>query len=277
MAQDEFRGIPVHVEEWGSGPPLLMLHGGVSAGEQWQRVAAALGDRHRTIAPDLIGCGGTGAWPGPEEVSHDLQADLVAALIEGHGMAPAEVVAHSYGGACAVRLALRRPGLVRSLVLIEPVLMPLLREAGDPLFGEYRAMVDDFVGHARAGNGAAAWERFMDYRNGPGAWAALGGKAKARLMEQATLGMGTLLANLSNPTTLDDCRRIPAPVTIVCGEATTAPDRRVTELLRDAVPGCRYVTIPGAGHMSPLTHPEELAPIVLDHLGRGGAGAPSAS
>jgi pimeloyl-ACP methyl ester carboxylesterase len=63
------------------------------------------------------------------------------------------------------------------------------------------------------------------------------------------------------------------PTTVVRGEATTAPDRRVAELLRDAIPGCRYATIPGAGHMSPLTHVEELARIVLGHLAWTDAGA----
>ena len=40
----------------------------------------------------------------------------------------------------------------------------------------------------------------------------------------------------------------------------------MTELLREAVPVCRRAIIPGAGHMSPLSNPEELARIVLDHL-----------
>jgi pimeloyl-ACP methyl ester carboxylesterase len=84
-----------------------------------------------------------------------------------------------------------------------------------------------------------------------------------------------LLSNLSNPTTLGDCRRIGVPTTVVCGAETTAPDRRVTELLHGAIPGCRYATIPGAGHMSPLTHPEELGRVVLDHLECGGRGDPA--
>jgi pimeloyl-ACP methyl ester carboxylesterase len=183
------------------------------------------------------------------------------------------VVGHSYGGATVVRLALRRPGLVRSLVLVEPMLATLLREAGDPLFGEYRTMAEGFVRHARAGREGEAWALFLDYRNGPGTWAAMAEKARARFLGQTAQTVEGFLSNLSNPTTLDDCRRITVPTTVVCGGETTAPDRRVTEQLREAIPGCRYATIPGAGHMSPLTHPEELARIVLDHLGPGGAGA----
>jgi pimeloyl-ACP methyl ester carboxylesterase len=166
---------------------------------------------------------------------------------------------------------------VRSLVLVEPVIMLLLRAANEPLFGEYRDMAESFARHARAGREADAWALFLDYRNGPGTWAATAEKARTRFLGQTAQTVEGFLSNLSNPTTLDDCRRISVPTTIVCGAETTAPDRRVTELLRNAVPGCRHVTIPGAGHMSSLTHPEDLARIVLDHLGWDGVRTPTAA
>ncbi|WP_043344045.1 alpha/beta fold hydrolase [Belnapia moabensis] len=264
----DFAGVSVHCEVWGAGGALLMAHSGVGSGAQWQRVATLLEGR-RCIAPDLLGHGRTGA-PAEATVNHDLQADLLAALIEQGpaGPDPVDVVGHSYGGAGAVRLALRWPGLVRSLVLIEPLLMSLLGETGDPLFAEYEAVARDFLRHAEAGDGAAAWARFMDYRNGPGAWAALSEKAKSRLVAQTALGAETLRANLANPTTLADCRRIAVPTTVVLGAETTPADRRTVEVLAATVPGSRCAAIPGAGHMSPLTHPEEVARIILDHLGK---------
>ena len=58
------------------------------------------------------------------------------------------------------------------------------------------------------------------------------------------------------------------------GVAAQGPQsHRVAELPREAVPACRHAIIPGAGHMSPLTHPDELARIVLDHLAWTDAGA----
>jgi pimeloyl-ACP methyl ester carboxylesterase len=65
MALVEFRGVPVHHEAWGTGLPLVALHGGGSSGAQWQRLAAALQGGRRVIAPDLLGFGRTGAWPEP--------------------------------------------------------------------------------------------------------------------------------------------------------------------------------------------------------------------
>ena len=107
MAAAEFRSVPVHRGAWGAGPSLFMLHAGGSSGAQWQRVASFLQDRRRIVAPDLIGFCRTGAWPQPGGLTHDLQADLVATLVEGDGGGAADVVGHSYGGATAVRLASR--------------------------------------------------------------------------------------------------------------------------------------------------------------------------
>lgn len=149
MAESEFRGISVHYETWGAGHNLFMLHAGGGSGGQWQRVAATLQRQCRIVAPDLIGSGRTGAWPRSGELTHDHQADLVAHLVEQEGGGAVDIVGHSYGGAVAVRLILRRPELVRTLVLVEPVLTLLLREVGDPLYDEYREMAEGFLEHAR--------------------------------------------------------------------------------------------------------------------------------
>jgi pimeloyl-ACP methyl ester carboxylesterase len=267
MPSRDFRNLAVHYEVWGSGLSLVLLHaGGGSSSAQWQRIAAILADEHRSIAPDLLGFGRTAAWHGPGNLTHDLQAKMVASLIAGEIAGPVDVVGHSYGGATALRLALNRPDLVRTLVLIEPILTPLLRGVDDALFEEYRRVAEGFIAHAQAGSREAGWTLFFEYRNGPGAWGNTSDKARARFLAQTEQTVDGFRSNLSNPTTLDDCRNIRIPTTIVCGGETTLPDKRVTELLRDAIPSGEYVMIDGAGHMSPLTHPEAVAAIVREHL-----------
>jgi lipase len=265
-----FHDITAHCEIWGSGRPLVCLHAGGSAGAQWKRVAAFLQDDRRLIAPDLIGFGRTPPWPHGDPLSHDLQADLVAALIASTATAAVDVVGHSYDGATAVRLVLRRPELVRSLVLIEPVLTPLLRDTEPTLFEEYRRVAQGFLERATAGPSEAAWALFLDYRNGPGTWERMSDESRGRFLAQTAQTADGFRSNLANPTTLADCRSIGMPTTLLCGDRTTAPDRRVTELLRDAIPGSRQVVIDGAGHMSPITHPEAVASHVRDHLERSG-------
>jgi pimeloyl-ACP methyl ester carboxylesterase len=261
-----FRSVRAFYKTWGSGDPTVLLHSGGSSGAQWDRPAEALTQDHRLIAPDLLGFGATEAWPVPGALSQTLQADLVARVIETEVSQPVDVVGHSYGGGTAVRLALRRPDLVRSLVLIEPILTRLLQETGDPLYEVAARIGATFIESVAKGRPEDGWKAFIDSRSGDGTWTNLSDKAKQRFLAQSNQTSEAFISTRDNLTTLSECRSINIPVTIVCGEATFAPDRRVTEILRDALPHCRYVEIPGAGHMSPLTHPMEVGRIIRSHL-----------
>jgi pimeloyl-ACP methyl ester carboxylesterase len=99
----------------GAGPPLVLVHGLGGSAANWCELAPLLAERHRLVAPDLPGHGGSG----PLAAVSGLQpfADRVAAVMEHEGIARAPVVGHSLGGLVVLRLALRRPELVTAIVL----------------------------------------------------------------------------------------------------------------------------------------------------------------
>lgn len=269
MPAFKFSDTQVNYGDTGAGAPLMLLHSGGSSGAQWRRVCDALPENRRLLTPDFYGHGGTDAWNKATTLQHDDQADLLAAVVRDAkiGAGPIDIVGHSYGGAGAVRMVLRNLAPVRSLVLIEPMLARLLPEAGETdLFAEYEILAHGFLDRVRDGQDEAAWRFFIDYRNGEGSWDGFPEKTQSRFFSQTDATYKAFQSNLANPTTLADCRSLDLPVTIVCGENTTAPDRRVTELLRDLIPNARYVTIREAEHMSPLTHPGEVAAIIAAHL-----------
>jgi pimeloyl-ACP methyl ester carboxylesterase len=269
MSTADYQGISVHFSDTGTGVPVVLLHAGASSGAQWKGVVPLLGQQYRTIAPDLIGFGQTASWPGPDDLTHDAQAGLVSTVLNAVGVGFVHVVGHSYGGATALRFALQDPQRVRSLALIEPQVAPILLQAGEQaLWQEYRSFAQRFIDLARQGDEELAWTTFIDVRNGPGSWKKLPAQARTRFLRITNQLIDAFASNLGNPTCLDDCRAISAPTLIVCGGATTAPDRRVTEILREAISNSQYVVIPEAGHMSPLTHPGEVAKLLLGHLSR---------
>ncbi len=171
------------------------------------------------------------------------------------------------GGATAVRIILQNSELVRTVVLIEPILTPLLELAGEEkLFREYFDMAQAFLANVAAGNLDEAWRVFLDYRNGPGTWTALPEPSKERFRATTESTVAGFRSNLNNPTSLKDFEQLSVPTLVMCGEQTSVPDRRLTEILRDYIPQCRYEVIPGAGHMSPLSHPAFIAEAIKRHI-----------
>lgn len=271
MPELAFRGLRASWHAWGGGRPLALLHSGGSSGTQWTKIAEALAPTYRSIAPDFLGFGATQPWPEPGSLTHDLQADLVAAVLEAEGVASADVVGHSYGGGVAIRLALRRPDLVRSLLLIEPILPALLKEAGDSLHAEAVAVGRAFIEAVDAGRPEQGWQRFIDSRNGAGTWAKMSERSRERFLVQSQQTREGFLSNFANRTTLAEVAAVAVPTTVACSEHAIAPDRRLSEILAATIPGARSATIPDAGHMAPLTHPERVTEIVGEHIAQCGA------
>lgn len=267
MPTFEYDNVTAHFVETGAGDPVVLLHAGGSSGRQWRKMGAHLETDFRLIALDLLGFGDTEPWTGPGELTHDAQAALVRAVIDRACDCPVHVIGHSYGGATAMRLYLAAPETVRSLVFIEPILTPLLLQAGeDTLFAEYRAVVDDFMKRVAEDRKDEAWRVYLNLRNGDGTWERMSDVAQRRFIDRTDRSIDGFKSNLNNPTTLADCRGIDVPTMVMCGADTTAPERRVTEILRDEIPGCVYEVIAGAEHMSPLTHPAEVSTLIRRHL-----------
>ncbi len=118
----EAAGVRTHVETWGSGEPVLLIHGASSHIGTWRpTIVPMLSQKYLVAAYDRPGMGYTTDRPAGSDTL-ELQAKVAAGVVEQLGLKkPIVVVAHSWGGAVALRLALDRPDLVRGLVLIAPV------------------------------------------------------------------------------------------------------------------------------------------------------------
>ena len=110
----DVRGCRLRYLLGGEGDPLLLVHGLGGAAANWLALAPLLLPGRRVLIPELPGHGGSA--PLPAAPSLNGFADRIALLAERE-LGPAAVVGHSLGGAISLRLAIRRPDLVRALVL----------------------------------------------------------------------------------------------------------------------------------------------------------------
>jgi len=107
------------LDDSGSGPPVLLVHGFPATRGLWKDVAPRLVSAgFRAIVPDLVGYG---ASPDAEDVGMERQAGWLLELLDQLGIDRATVVAHDVGTAAAQIMTVRAPGRVRRLVLMDGV------------------------------------------------------------------------------------------------------------------------------------------------------------
>lgn len=110
----DYRGARIRAFTGGEGPPLLLVHGYGGAAWNFTELAPLLPGR-RLLIPDLPGhCGSS---PLPASSSLWAYADVLGAFCDAEGVSELDVFGHSLGGAVSLRLAERRPELVRRLIL----------------------------------------------------------------------------------------------------------------------------------------------------------------
>ena len=267
MPRVEANGIEVAYRDAGRGQTVLLAHSSSSFSGQWRPLIEHLCDRYRVLAPDLIGYGGTGAWPSGRD---DLLRDEIA-IVEAMvaiGGAPAHLVGHSYGGAICARAALGRPEHARSLTVIEPVMFHLLREPEDGAArAEIRAVALDVARRVEEGDPDAAAGGFLGYWIGPGAYASLLPDRREFVRDSMTkLALEWPFCIDRGGPARTDLANLETPTLVIKGAETTRAAGAVVGILRACLPNQSYAEIAGAGHMSPVTHPHAVNPHIEAHI-----------
>ena len=130
-----------------AGPRVVFVHGLFGQGKNWTTIAKGLADGHRVTLLDLPNHGHS---PWTDRVDYVDMAEMVAAEVESYGE-PVTLVGHSMGGKVSMQLALRRPELLRGLVVVDiaPVEYPLRGgRTDDP--DEEASPFEDFIAAMRA-------------------------------------------------------------------------------------------------------------------------------
>lgn len=113
------RDYNIHYVEVGAGHPVLLIPGAFTTYRTWNRVLPELSSHNRVLAVDYIGVGDSDKPERGFRYTVEEQADVMAEMILALRLSGANVVGASYGGAVALNLAARYPGLVNRVVCIE--------------------------------------------------------------------------------------------------------------------------------------------------------------
>ncbi|WP_159888524.1 alpha/beta fold hydrolase [Paenibacillus puerhi] len=249
-------GWSISYTEQGSGHPLVLLHGFCGSGAYWDEVVPLLDAHYRVIVPDLRGHGESGS---PDEAyTIEGMADDIAALIDELGTEKAIVLGHSLGGYVTLALAERHSDKLRAFGLVHSMAFPddekgkagrlqakqTIREQGLSVFIE--GLIPKLFAPAHLESMPEAVKQAKEIGLGTSPEGA----------------MHTLDAMRERPDRNAVLQSMELPLLLVAGE-----NDQIIPVERTFVVQGDYVTqrlISGAGHMSMMEAPKELAQSVRD-------------
>ena len=248
-------GTNIYYEETGSGPETIVFsHGLLMSGDMFSDQVEALRDNYRCICYDHRGQSRSEVTDSGYDM--DTLTEDAAALIRQLDCAPCHFAGLSMGGFVGMRLAIRYPELLKSLILMDTTADP----EPEPNKGPYRRLA--FIGR---------WLSFRLVIN-PLMKIMFGrtfleDPARANVQEkwrQHLLGLNRVGTSRAAHGVIDregvyeQLGKIQTPTLIIVGEEDVATIPAKSERMRDAIDGSVYRLLPRAGHSSSIEEPEAV-------------------
>jgi len=251
----------LHVQQFGSGPDVALLHGWGLHSDVFANLATELATAYRV---NLIDLPGHGRSPAPKHAQNlTTLADTIDAFAPDH----AAWLGWSLGGMIATQLALTAPSRVKKLILVAS--SPRFTTdatwpcAMDPevLSGFAQALHEDYRG---------TLERFLSLQVAPGSV----GRETLRRLRDTLLqfpppNSQALDDGLAILRSTDLRARYPAlhcPVLLILGERDKLVPAAAAAAIESLLPAARVEVIKGAGHTPFISHPQQFLSLVMEFL-----------
>ena len=250
-------GTQIAFERSGSGPPLVLVHGGVADHTRWRPVMDALGSHFTVLAMDRRGRGESGDC---SEYDLTLEFEDVAAVVRAAGPGTS-LLGHSFGALCALEAALLVDNL-RHLILYEPPFSP----GGEPIFdaGTFTRLMGRLEVGDREGVLTIFYREIVHLpddaiaalRADP-AWAGRVAAAHTIVRE------GGIADYAYDPKRFSG---LSLPVLLLTGEQSPAAFSAATYRLHADLPHSELKTMAGQAHIAMDTAPDMFAQLVIHFL-----------
>ncbi|MBI4728107.1 MAG: alpha/beta hydrolase [Acidobacteria bacterium] len=270
MPEVKVRALEIHYEETGSGDPVVLVNGTGESGATWIGQTMDLGERYRCVTPDNRDVGRSSYVSDPYAPA-DMAADI-AGLIERLDLGPSHVIGYSLGGAVVQELAVARPDLVRSLVLLSTW------PASD---GWFRAEMESWRELARrfSSTDGSRWADEEGFLRAlfprvfaPGTYETPGlidGFLTFALAEEPAQRPEGFIRQCAADIAHDAGARLAgvrAPSLVIVGDQDICTPPRYSRALAELIPGARSVVIPDAAHCALFERPDLVNAAIMEFL-----------
>ncbi len=263
MPKININGVNLHYEEQGDGPETIVFaHGLLFSGRMFDNQVAALKSRYRCISFDFRGQGQSDVAPSGYDM--DTLTDDCLALMQALDCTPCHFLGLSMGGFIGMRLAIRHPELIKSLMLLETSADAEPKET----ISQYRLL--NFV--ARWFGLGVVINRVMPIMFGKKfledesrktqkqAW-------KKSIIANDRIGITRAVKGvIYREGVYEHLDKITIPTLIIVGDQDVATEPEKAERIHARIPQSKLVIISGAGHTSTVEEPDAVNTALIDFL-----------
>ncbi len=232
-------GIRMYYASYGSGAPILMIHGGMASGDIWaNQIAPLVAAGHRVIVADSRGQGRSTRDAAP--LGYDLMAADYVALLDYLKLKKVALVGWSDGGIIGLDIAMRHPERLSRLFAqaANATVDGIASEDDVWTFSDFARQLHNEIRH----------------------W--FSGPDPNEELEAEINRMWETEPNW----TQDQLRSIAVPTAIVLGDHDTSITLEHTEYMAQTIPGARLIILPGAGHVAMLDNPKRYTSAILTFI-----------
>ena len=243
-----------YYETFGTGEPLVLLHGGTATRRMWEKFVPAFAKHFKVIAPDSRGHGKSDNPSG--EFGFRLMADDTAGLIRALGLEKPSICGYSDGGQICLEFGMHYPESASKLVIVgahnrlQDADIEALREMGIEAPGvvdvqKFERMAPEIVSRVKefsGGHGSEYWKTFV--------------KEISKMW----------LTRLNY--TMEDYRKITTPTLVLVGDRDEDVSLEDALEMYRSIPKAEFAVAPGSDHYFPWPKTELFTRIVIDFLRR---------
>ncbi|MFI5133874.1 MAG: alpha/beta fold hydrolase [Chitinophagales bacterium] len=273
--------------EKGNGTPVVFVHGTINDYRIWKNQIERFAKQYRAISysrryhyPN--------PWKGDgSDYSLSLHAQDLAAFIKALNLDRVHLIGSSYGAYTSLITAINNPDMIKTLVLGEPPVLPLLVINPDNPLQILSLFIRDFstakkfmkfgLKHLKPAQKALrnnqmeeAVELFASGALGNDGYKNLPSEIKTTLMDNAPALKAELLGKNFPPFPKEEASRLNIPVLLVYGEKSPKLFHSISNLLLKILPNSKKIIIPNASHLihegNPVVYNEKVLEFLSKHI-----------
>jgi len=260
-------GIRYHLEVFGDGFPLVLLHGFTGDSSTWISFFDKWGTHSRLIVPDIIGHGITESPEGLEPYQIESMASSLNDILDELGVDEVDLLGYSMGGRLALTFAVLFPNRVRKLILESS--SPGLKSENER---ELRRMNDaklaKFIIDKGLNTFVDYWENISLFQSMKGLPASVQSKVRDQRLKNSPQGLANSLLGMgtgSQPSWWKKLDQLSCDILLLTG----GEDLKFCQIAKDMLTklkNAKWMVVENSGHAIHVEEPEKFGTIVSDFL-----------